>query len=244
MSLLSLGEAKLAVVVFEKAWATRQAQLGADHPDTLRSMNNLAGGYRDAGQLDKALPLFQEAAAGMERRRFRHQYAGWTVNNLIDCHERLQQFEQAEARRRKWLAHVKEQVGPAHPAYAGELAALGLLLLKQQKWAEAEAVLRECLAIREKAPGADSSGSGWLVFNTMSLLGEALLGQKKYAEAEPLLVKGYEGLQARQQSIPKEGQVRIPEALERLVLLYEAVGKQDEAAKWRKELEAAKKSAP
>jgi hypothetical protein len=67
-----------------------------------------------------------------------------------------------------------------------------------------------------------------------------LLGQKKYADAEPLLLAGYQGMKQREKTIPPQGSTRIPEALERLVQLYEATGKQDEAAKWRKELEARK----
>ena len=35
-------------------------------------------------------------------------------------------------------------------------------------------------------------------------------------------------------------QQRLPEAIERLVQLYEATDRKDEAAKWRKELEGAK----
>ena len=35
--------------LYVKARETRKALLGADHPDTLESMNNLAMGYRDAG---------------------------------------------------------------------------------------------------------------------------------------------------------------------------------------------------
>ena len=68
------------------------------------------------------------------------------------------------------------------------------------------------------------------------LLGGAQLGQKKYAEAEALLLAGYEGMKQREKTIPEQGKVRIPEAIERLVQLYEATGKQDEAARWRTEL--------
>ena len=72
------------------------------------------------------------------------------------------------------------------------------------------------------------------------MLGGALLGQKKYAEAEPLLLAGYEGMKQREAKIPPLGKVRLTEALERLVQFYEALEKKDEAAKWRKELEARK----
>ncbi|HEX4608787.1 MAG TPA: hypothetical protein VH092_11340 [Urbifossiella sp.] len=62
-----------------------------------------------------------------------------------------------------------------------------------------------------------------------------LLSQKKYADAEPLLLKGYEGLKKREQAIPKEGgaELRIPQALDRLVELYTATDKPYEAQKYR-----------
>ena len=65
------------------------------------------------------------------------------------------------------------------------------------------------------------------------MLGGSLLGQKKYAEAEPLIVSGYEGMKARQTKIPPPGKPRFTEAAERVVKLYEAWGKKDEAARWR-----------
>ena len=109
------------------------------------------------------------------------------------------QLDKAEAWRRKWMAFVRQQDGAASPAYAHELAALGLNLLQQQKWTDAELILREAWVIRSKKESND-----WRTFNTMSMLGGALLGQKNYAAAEPLLVKGYEGMSARASTIPPE----------------------------------------
>ena len=112
------------------------------------------------------------------------------------------------------------------------MAKLGFVRLQQKKWADAEPVFRDCLAIRQK-----QIPDSWLTFNTQSLLGGALLGQKKHAEAEPLLVKGYEGMKAREKTIPKQGggELRIPEALDRLIELYTAINKPDEAKKWQAE---------
>jgi tetratricopeptide (TPR) repeat protein len=41
--------------------------LGADHPDTLGSRNNLAYAYRSAGRLDQAIPLYERTLADSER---------------------------------------------------------------------------------------------------------------------------------------------------------------------------------
>ena len=64
-----------------------------------------------------------------------------------------------------------ETFPPESPAFVNQLAALGFNLLLQKKHAEAEAVFRDCLTIRDmKAPDA------WPTFEIKSLLGAALLG--------------------------------------------------------------------
>ena len=68
------------------------------------------------------------------------------------------------------------------------------------------------------------------------MLGGALLGQQKYEEAEPLLLKGYQGMSERETSMPAPALFRLTEALERLVRLYQATNKKDEAAEWQAEL--------
>src|SRR5262249_34055431 len=196
-----------ALPLIEETLKLIKAKLGADHPRTLVSMNNLATAYRDAGKLDQALPLYQQAAAGMEKRGFPHGHAGRIVQNLSDCHERLKQFDQAESWRRKWLAVVKERSGAQSVPYANELAALGLNLLGQQKWADAEPVLRDCLALCEK-----QQPDAWTTFSVQSMLGGALLGQEKHAAAEPLLRKGYQGLKQRAARIPPRDKMRLTEA--------------------------------
>ena len=123
---------------------------------------------------------------------------------------------------------------PNSPAQAAALAVRGSMLLLQKKPAEAELKLRECLTIRQKIQPDD-----WTTFDTKSILGEALLDQKKFADAEPLLLSGYEGMKQREDTIPSQDKPRLTKALERLVKLYEAWGKKDEAMRWRKELEAA-----
>ena len=78
------------------------------------------------------------------------------------------------------------------------------------------------------------------------MLGGALLGQKKYAAAEPLLRTGYEGLKERAAKTPGADtpgspiKVRLTEAVQRLIDLYTAWDKPDQAAEWRKKLDASK----
>ncbi|MFO0842616.1 MAG: tetratricopeptide repeat protein [Gemmataceae bacterium] len=220
------GKLDLALPLFEETLKLTKAKLGPDHPNTLASMHNLAAGYQAAGKLDLALPLFEEAASGFEKRRFRHELTWPIVSNTIRAYEAAGQYEKAGEWRRKWLGFVKEQSGAESPAYADVLAVWGLGLLERKQWAEAVPVLRECLAIREK-----TQPDAWTTFNMQSMLGGALLGRKKFADAEPLLVKGYEGMKAREKAIPPQGSTRIPDALDRLVELYTATNKPDEVKK-------------
>jgi hypothetical protein len=106
-----------------------------------------------------------------------------------------------------------------------------LNLLNRAKWSEAETLLRESLALYEK-----TQPDTWSRFNTMSQLGGALLGQGRYAQAEPLVVSDYEGVKARAKAIPVRYKTRPTEAALRVVRLYEAWGKPEQAAAWKAKL--------
>jgi hypothetical protein len=93
--------------------------------------------------------------------------------------------------------------------------------------------LREGLIVSEQ-----KQPDFWETFDAQSILGGCLLGQQKYADAEPLLLAGYGGIHERENMIPAASRVRQKEAVERLVQLYDATTRKDEAAVWRGRLEA------
>jgi hypothetical protein len=156
----------------------------------------------------------------------------WIPGEMAATYDRVGLFAKSEPLYREFLEAARQQFGRDHPRAAAAMGQLGRNLLWQMRPAEAEPVLRECLAIRQKR-----EPDAWTAFNAMSMLGDALLGQKQYAEAEPLLLGGYEGMKQRAGKIPGQvRQARLAEALERLVQLYGAWGKPDEAARWRENL--------
>jgi hypothetical protein len=130
------------------------------------------------------------------------------------------------------LQNLRGKLAADDPELASALAAFAAKLLAQGKFPEAETNSRECLTIREKKMPDD-----WLTFNSRSVLGGSLLGQKKYADAEPFLLAGYEGLKQREDKIPANARsLRMKEALERLVQLYEATARPDQAAELKRAL--------
>jgi hypothetical protein len=141
------------------------------------------------------------------------------------------QHAKAEVLLRQGLDGARKQFGPADPRTATAMMSQGSHLIQQQNWADAEPIVRESLAIRQQTEPDE-----WSTFNSRSLLGGSLLGQQKFAEAEPLLLSGYEGMKAREAQIPAPGKPRVTEAAERIVQLYEAWGKPEQTAVWKRKL--------
>ncbi|HMF11829.1 MAG TPA: tetratricopeptide repeat protein [Gemmataceae bacterium] len=196
-------------------------------PTLILARLNLANALDQQGKPLLALPLHQQLAAEVEKDGFRHKRAVKIVLDLIACHERLKQFDQAEIWLRKNLARVKGKAGNDPALHATALKALGQNLLRQEKWTDAEMVMRDCLAVYD-----ETRANTWMRFDAASLVGAALLGQKKYEEAEPLLLEGYTGMKEREKRIPPPRLGRLNDAALRVVRLYEATDKAD-AAKWR-----------
>ncbi|WP_165253841.1 tetratricopeptide repeat protein, partial [Paludisphaera soli] len=180
------GRLDRAAPLYEEALRLFKARQGSSHPDTLNCMNNLAAAYRASGDAERSLALLREAAAPLEKIGFEAQYADRIVHNLIGTMELLGRLDEAESWRRKWLAAAKERSGADSIPYADESQALGIHLLRRERWSDAEAVLRESLAVRDvREPDAPET------HRNRSLLGRALMGRKAYAEAEPVLVQAY-----------------------------------------------------
>ncbi len=231
-SYLAMGRPADAVAPLEEILKIETAELGGDNRGTLATRNNLAVAYHRAGRTADALATWEAmlpdvtAAFGES-----HPNTLATLGSLCAACEAAGQWARAEPLRERLVAARRKTMPPESRALAGELAQLGLNLLKQEKWTAAEPVLVECLKIRAHVQPDD-----WTTFNTRSALGACLLGQKKFAEAEPLVVGGYEGMKAREGKIPPVGKPRLGEAAARLVKLYEAWGKPEKAALWRERL--------
>jgi hypothetical protein len=224
-----------SVPLFEDVLKRRVAKLGREHPDTLRTIGSLGASYRDAGRLNEALPLLEEA----HEKGKPHARLDWVKDALLSAYIKAGKTGEAAKLLRDILGGARKRLPADSPQLAGVLANAGSDLLDLKQYTEAEALLRECLGLREKLL-AKKQALPWQVGNVKSLLGGALLGLKKYAEAEPLLLAGYDGLKKDEKAIPPQGKDNLSRALERLVSLYDALGKKDEAARWRKELEARK----
>jgi len=223
-----------ATLLHEQNVAAYQAKFGVDHPDTLSEMSHLASSYSKQGKTEQAIALAERVL--VQRTKLfgpKHHATVSSLNTLGFIHLDAKQPDKALPFFQQFLDVQMELLGAGTTEWAHCQAFVAMELLKAGLASDIEPMLRECLSIRlEQLP------DDWRTFNTQNMLGGSLLGQQKYADAEPLLLSGYEGMKLREASIPPAGRLRLKEALERLVRLYDEWGKVDEAAKWKAELAA------
>jgi eukaryotic-like serine/threonine-protein kinase len=115
-SQLGLGYPDRAIVLFTKARATFTAALGPDHPETLRSMYNLAISYGGAGQNDRALKLREETLA-LQKAKLGpdHPNTLLSMADLATSYSAAGQNDRASKLREETLALQKAKLGPDHP---------------------------------------------------------------------------------------------------------------------------------
>ncbi len=182
--------------------------------------------YRDVGRHNDALLLFKEIYQSGKK----HTGIAGFGDTLLEFYVQTGKTEEAAGLSKELLADARRQLAEESTQLARELASTGKAMLDIKAFTEAEPLLRECLAIREKM-----NPNTWTTFNSKTMLGGALLGQKKYIDAEQLLLAGYEGMKQREKAIPWHGSARVPEALDRLIQLYTETNKPDEVKKWQAE---------
>jgi tetratricopeptide (TPR) repeat protein/ubiquitin-protein ligase len=227
------GRTDEAVDRFRQALQGYRQAFPPNHPGRLGCLQAFAQTYERSGRWAEAVPLEEERLkAGLPPGSPQDFDARITLAWVC---EQAGQLGRAETLLHEQVEISRKGPGPESPLMATALAQLGRNLLLQEKYAEAEPFLRQSLDIREKW-----RPQGWERYQALSLLGGALLGLKKYPDAETPLVQGYEGMKRREATNPPPGKAQVAEALERVVRLYDAWEKKEQAASWRKKLQEAR----
>lgn len=203
---------------------------GEEHPETLSAWNSLGTVYRCQGRFADAEKLIGKALA-MESRILGPKHPQTLVAQTAQAilYEIEGKDSEAEHLLEQTLDADRRILGSANLSTKTCMTSLARLRLRQHRYAEAETLLREAL----NGEGANGPNV-WDLYDRQSLLGASLMGQGKYAEAEPLLLSGYEGLQKQSPAISVDA--NLPQAGDRLVQLYTAWGKPDQAGEWRRKL--------
>jgi serine/threonine protein kinase/tetratricopeptide (TPR) repeat protein len=224
------GKYVQAETLLSQALEIRRRVLGPENPDTLSSMNSLADVHAARGNYAQAEALLGQTLE--VRRRVLgpdHPNTLNTLSSLAFLYQRQGKYQLAETHAAQALTGRRHTLGPEHTDTMASAADLALAYVLQGKFPEGEPLAREAVEFdRRKQP------DDWQRFRAEGLLGASLAGQKKYAEAEPLLLEGYQGMLARKDLIGVPDWYHLKRAREWIVQLYQAWGKQNQAAEWRK----------
>ncbi len=236
MSYAPAGEPEKARPLLQECFDRRRRVLGENHPSTLISQSNLANAYELAGDVGKSIALAEDC---LRRRRdtlgSEHPDTLLSLRNLAVSRLSSGDPDQGESLFAEYLTVQRSRCKDDPSQLAMHLGLISIDLLNKQRYATAERYLREGISIREKL-----SKNRWSLFYSKCLLGSALAGQKRYEEAESLLLEGYEGMTQSDAKIPIGTRTLISESAGRLLDLYTAWNKPDEAAKWKAELDKRK----
>jgi serine/threonine protein kinase/tetratricopeptide (TPR) repeat protein len=222
----SRGELAGAEQLFREALALRRKVLGEEHPDVAEGLNNLAVVLRDEGRYDEAESLVGQAIAIETRNRGAdHWYVAYYQSTLGLVQHARGDYEAAEATFRKALETYKKAFPDDNAYSAVPMLGLGLVLTDRGKPEKAEPLLRRCLAIFQKGMPAGH----WQTALTENALGYCLGSMKRFDEAEPLLLKSFAVIRAKR----GEQSRATKDCADRIVKLYDAWKKPDQAAEYR-----------
>ena len=218
-----LGDsAERAIVTGAPVTADLERMLGADHPDTLAALSNLALAYQDAGRAAEAVPLHERALAGQERvlgAAHRDTLAS-RCNLALACQdagraaEAVPLFEQVLAGR-LWV------LGTDHPDTLAALSNLAVAYQEVGRAAEAIPLFEQNLHDRERVLGPGHPDT----LASRSNLGLAYREAGRAAEAVPLFEQALAG---RERVLGTDHPATLA-SRSNLAIAYQKVGRSGEA---------------
>jgi tetratricopeptide (TPR) repeat protein len=170
----------------QKALTISEKELGANHPITAISLNNLALLYESMGRYTEAEPLYVRSLAISEKELgTNHPATAISLNNLAALYRSIGRYKEAEPLYVRSLVIIEKELGTSHPNTAASLNNLAVLYKSMGKYKEAEPLYVRSLAIKEKNLGANHPSTATSLNNLAGLY----YSISRYKEAEPLLVR-------------------------------------------------------
>jgi tetratricopeptide (TPR) repeat protein len=164
----------------------RKKTLGAEHPDTIRSMGNLACTYSDQGRWDEAEQLRIQV---MDMRKkllgAEHPDTIWSMGNLANTYSNQGRWNEAEQLQIQVMNMRKKLLGAEHPDTISSIGNLASTYRIQGRWNEAEQLQIQVMDMRKKLLGAEHPDTIWTIGN----LATTYRNQGRWNEAEQLQIQ-------------------------------------------------------
>ena len=161
----SLGMSQIALTLTDSVTQACDA-LGPDHPDTLASRNSLAGTYRDAGRLDKAIALYEQNL-GDSVRVLGTDHPGTLTSrfNLAGAYRASGRLEEAITLYEQVFSGRRRVLGPDHRSTLTARDDLAATYWEAGRFDEAITLKKQILADAMRIMGPDSSGTSAVRLN-------------------------------------------------------------------------------
>jgi tetratricopeptide (TPR) repeat protein len=188
------GDFAAAEKLDREVLARRRRVLGAENPDTLRTLNNLATAI---GRQARGMPDGRERQARfaeaekLQREQLElsrrvmgpeHPNTLGSMGNLASTLADQERYAEAQELERQTTELQTRVLGPDHPSTMGNLMNLGFSLEKLHRYEEAEKVYRKVLEGQQRVLGPEHPDT----LLSMDNLNNAIAEQGRYAEAEKL----------------------------------------------------------
>ena len=213
--------------IYKEVIASRARMLGEDHVEVAHIWNSYSQLLSDMNRHEAALDANTRFIEIMERAfSGPHPSLGAAYHNRATFLINAGQPDDAVEHFRKSIAMQDAvELPPQHPNRAYPLAGIAGVHLDEQRFVDAEVILRDVLQLRRENYPEEHV----LISETKSSLGAALAGLGEFTESEALQREAYDRfLSDRGADDP-----RTRRAVRRLVDLYERSGNADEAARFR-----------
>ncbi|HEV3117397.1 MAG TPA: serine/threonine-protein kinase [Gemmataceae bacterium] len=180
---LDLGLYPEARTHWERALELQRRVLGAQNPETLKTINLLGrtaflqGKYPDAEGLNSQALTIQRRVLGPE-----HPQTLSSMNNLANAYSLQGKFAQAQALYSQTLEIRRRVLGPEHPDTLLSMRNVANNYYKQGKYAQAEALYSQTLEIQRRVLGPEHP----ITLISMHNLAVVYYNQGKYAQSEAL----------------------------------------------------------
>jgi tetratricopeptide (TPR) repeat protein len=162
---------------------TNKRALGEQHPDTLKSMINLASVLQDHNQYEAAEELFRRALDGREKVLGKeHPATLGSMGNLAAVLRDQGKYNAAEELYRQALYGREKVLGGEHPTILKSMNSLASVLRDQGKYSDAEEIYRRGLDGYEKVLGTEHP----VTLTTVRDLATVLKDQGKDEAAEQM----------------------------------------------------------
>ncbi|OAQ58116.1 kinesin [Pochonia chlamydosporia 170] len=180
------GRFNEAAAYFREVMEFRTSVLGAEHPDTLRSVGKLALAYHAQSLFPEAKALGLRAMEGQKRILGEEDPETLsTMSHLAMTYSDLSQWKEAEELELRTLELRKRVLSVEHPDTLVGMSNLVYLYNCQGWWDEAERLGKETITARKKVLGVEHPDTLLSIGN----LAHTYNNQGRYREAEELLVQ-------------------------------------------------------